>query len=56
MDIAVRNCMWVRIKENHCRRDVVTSDSVMVFAYTMSKVQICGIYLSSPCIQSDFRK
>lgn len=23
--------MWVRIKENHCRRDVISSDPVMVF-------------------------
>ena len=30
-DTAVRNCMWVRIKENHCRRDVISSDPVMVF-------------------------
>lgn len=39
--------MWVRIKENHCRRDVVTSDSVMVFVYDESSINLWNLSFQS---------
>ena len=47
MDIAVRNCMWVRIKENHCRRDVISSDPVMVFVYDESSADLWKLSFQS---------
>lgn len=39
--------MWVRIKENHCRRDVISSDPVMVFVYDESSVDLWNLSFQS---------